>query len=66
MRDPPLLQGVKEHLRPLGFTGFMLSELTPNKTRRAQSAPRPKTAIVAPNYRRAAVAAGPRPGARSS
>jgi hypothetical protein len=29
-------QGVKEHLRPLGFTGFMLDELTPNKTRRAQ------------------------------
>mmetsp|Transcript_45809 Transcript_45809/g.95942 ORF Transcript_45809/g.95942 Transcript_45809/m.95942 type:complete len:202 (-) Transcript_45809:227-832(-) len=31
-------QGVKEHLRPLGFTGFMLDELTPNKTRRAQVA----------------------------
>eukprot|EP00960_Hanusia_phi_P057189 763488-Hanusia_phi.AAC.1 len=29
-------QGVKEHLRPLGFTGFKLEELTPNKTRRAQ------------------------------
>jgi hypothetical protein len=29
-------QGIKEHLRPLGFTGFKLDELTPNKTRRAQ------------------------------
>lgn len=29
-------QGVKEQLRPLGFTGFKLDELTPNKTRRAQ------------------------------
>jgi hypothetical protein len=29
-------QGVKLQLRPLGFTGFMLDELTPNKTRRAQ------------------------------
>lgn len=31
-------QGIKTHLRPLGFTGFMMAELTPNKTRRAQCA----------------------------
>lgn len=24
-----------KHLRPLGFTGFLLTELTPNRTRRA-------------------------------
>ncbi len=24
-----------KHLRPLGFTGFLLDELTPNRTRRA-------------------------------
>ena len=29
-------QGIKLQLRPLGFTGFMLDDLTPNKTRRAQ------------------------------
>ena len=29
-------QGIKIKLRPLGFTGFKLDELTPNKTRRAQ------------------------------
>ncbi|KAJ1491524.1 hypothetical protein T484DRAFT_1552379, partial [Baffinella frigidus] len=29
-------QGVKIQLRPLGFTGFMMDGLTPNKTRRAQ------------------------------
>lgn len=31
-------QSLKKHLRPLGFTGYMVSELTPNKTRRAQCA----------------------------
>lgn len=31
-------QSLKTHLRPLGFTGFQYSELTPNKTRRAQCA----------------------------
>jgi hypothetical protein len=30
------VQGIKIKLRPLGFTGFKLDELTPNKTRRAQ------------------------------
>jgi hypothetical protein len=29
-------QGIKIKLRPHGFTGFKLEELTPNKTRRAQ------------------------------
>jgi hypothetical protein len=29
-------QGIKIKLRPYGFTGFKLDELTPNKTRRAQ------------------------------
>jgi len=29
-------QGIKIQLRPLGFTGFMMEGLTPNKTRRAQ------------------------------
>ena len=28
--------GIKEHLRKVGWTGFMLEGLTPNKTRRAQ------------------------------
>mmetsp|Transcript_4464 Transcript_4464/g.13978 ORF Transcript_4464/g.13978 Transcript_4464/m.13978 type:complete len:246 (+) Transcript_4464:1-738(+) len=28
--------GIKTHLRKVGFTGFMLEGLTPNKTRRAQ------------------------------
>jgi hypothetical protein len=31
-------QSLKTHLNPLGFTGFKLKELTPNKTRRAQCA----------------------------
>jgi len=31
-------QSLKEHLKPLGFTGFKISQLTPNKTRRAQCA----------------------------
>lgn len=31
-------QGVKGVLRPLGWTGFKIAELTPNKTRRAQVA----------------------------
>ena len=30
--------GIKEHLRKVGWTGFMLEGLTPNKTRRAQCA----------------------------
>lgn len=29
-------QSLKEHLKPLGFTGFKVDELTPNRTRRAQ------------------------------
>ena len=29
-------QGIKEKLRPYGFKGFMMDDLTPNKTRRAQ------------------------------
>ena len=28
--------GIKEHLRKVGWTGFKLEGLTPNKTRRAQ------------------------------
>lgn len=31
-------QSLKEHLKPLGFRGYQYSELTPNKTRRAQCA----------------------------
>jgi hypothetical protein len=31
-------QSLKEHLKPLGFKGYQYSELTPNKTRRAQCA----------------------------
>lgn len=31
-------QQLKLHLKPFGFTGFKLKELTPNKTRRAQCA----------------------------
>ena len=31
-------QSLKTHLRPLGFKGYQYSELTPNKTRRAQCA----------------------------
>lgn len=31
-------QSLKQHLRPLGFTGYQYAELTPNKTRRAQCA----------------------------
>jgi hypothetical protein len=31
-------QSLKQHLKPLGFKGFQYSELTPNKTRRAQCA----------------------------
>mmetsp|Transcript_7989 Transcript_7989/g.11544 ORF Transcript_7989/g.11544 Transcript_7989/m.11544 type:complete len:262 (-) Transcript_7989:203-988(-) len=31
-------QSLKAHLRPLGFRGYKYSELTPNKTRRAQCA----------------------------
>jgi len=29
-------QGIKEKLRPYGFKGFKMDDLTPNKTRRAQ------------------------------
>lgn len=29
--------GLREQLRPLGFSGYLLNELTPNRTRRAQS-----------------------------
>jgi hypothetical protein len=29
-------QSLKQHLKPLGFTGYKVSELTPNLTRRAQ------------------------------
>lgn len=40
MRSIPLdnKQSLKEHLKPLGFRGYQYSELTPNKTRRAQCA----------------------------
>mmetsp|Transcript_12980 Transcript_12980/g.18373 ORF Transcript_12980/g.18373 Transcript_12980/m.18373 type:complete len:283 (+) Transcript_12980:48-896(+) len=31
-------QSLKRHLKPLGFKGYLYSELTPNKTRRAQVA----------------------------
>ena len=31
-------QSIRDHLRPEGFYGFKLDELTPNKTRRAQCA----------------------------
>ena len=31
-------QSIRDQLRPLGFNGFQLAELTPNKTRRAQCA----------------------------
>uniref|UniRef100_A0A7S2MEP5 Uncharacterized protein n=1 Tax=Octactis speculum TaxID=3111310 RepID=A0A7S2MEP5_9STRA len=31
-------QSIRTHLRPIGFNGFKLDELTPNKTRRAQCA----------------------------
>lgn len=31
-------QSIRTHLRPVGFRGFALEELTPNKTRRAQCA----------------------------
>ena len=31
-------QSLKEHLKTLGFKGYQYSELTPNKTRRAQCA----------------------------
>lgn len=31
-------QSLKVHLKPLGFTGYKIAELTPNKTRRAQCA----------------------------
>lgn len=31
-------QSLKTHLKPLGFTGYKIAELTPNKTRRAQCA----------------------------
>eukprot|EP00546_Thalassionema_frauenfeldii_P014287 CAMPEP_0178914440 /NCGR_PEP_ID=MMETSP0786-20121207/11427_1 /TAXON_ID=186022 /ORGANISM="Thalassionema frauenfeldii, Strain CCMP 1798" /LENGTH=248 /DNA_ID=CAMNT_0020587349 /DNA_START=105 /DNA_END=848 /DNA_ORIENTATION=- len=31
-------QSLKTHLKPLGFRGFKYAELTPNKTRRAQTA----------------------------
>jgi hypothetical protein len=29
-------QSIKKYMTPLGFTGFKLDELTPNRTRRAQ------------------------------
>ena len=35
---PDFKGGVRASLRPLGFRGYQLSELTPNKTRRAQLA----------------------------
>lgn len=40
VRTVPMLhkQSIRTHLRPEGFNGFKLDELTPNKTRRAQCA----------------------------
>lgn len=29
-------RSIMEHLKPIGFTGYKLDELTPNRTRRAQ------------------------------